>query len=198
MNEIFSFRKELNIKKIIIVVLIILIIIGLIICKVLFPSEKTEVIKSNPESPNSSFYSEDKKISLSLSKSYNFIQYKPTNNYLLELRNDNNLNIFITEEKPLENQTLSKIVSADLTYYTSQFNNVANISNISEFDRGGTPAYTYSFHYLDSKTNTEYYLQTIWIEYNENYYILDVEFPLKTLNENSKIINDILNSIIIN
>ena len=62
----------------------------------------------------------------------------------------------------------------------------------------GFPAYTYSFHYLDSQTNTGYYLQTIWIENNNKYYILDVEFPVKTLNENSKIINDILNSIVIN
>lgn len=202
MNEIFSFRKELNIKKIIILILIIPLIIGIVIWK-LSPSieEKVEQKiekKIEDENPNTIFYSENKNISLELSKTYNFTQYFPTNNYQLELRNENNLNIFISEEKKLENQVLSEIVSADQAAYISNFDKYSNLSSVSEFDRNGNLAYTYCFHYLDSKTKTAYYLQTIWLETNENYYILDIEFPLDTLSENSKIINEILNSLTIN
>lgn len=198
MNEIFEFRRELNIKKIMILVLIILIILGIVLWNSLSPSENKDVQNVISENPNTTFYSENKKIELTLSNTYNFTQYKPTNNYLLEIRNENNLNIFISEENLLEGKSLSDIVSADLKTYVSEFNNSSNVSNVSEFDRGGTPAYTYSFHYLDSKTKTAYYLQTIWLENNNNYYILDIEFPLSSLNENSKIINDVLNSIVIN
>lgn len=197
MNEIFSFRKELNIKKIMIVVFIIVLIIGIIVWKLSSSIEQKEEQKIEDANPNTIFYSENQNISLELSKTYNFIQYFPTNNYLLELRNEDNLNIFISEENALENQTLSEIVSADQTAYLSNFDKHSNLSSVTEFDRNGNPAYTYSFHYLDSKTKTAYYLQTIWIELGEKYYILDIEFPLSTLNENSKIINDVLNSLTI-
>lgn len=155
------------------------------------------VVENNPEGPNSIFYGNNKSISLELSKDYGFKQYKPSNNYLLELRNENNLNIFITEENFIENKTLFEVVSADIKAYIENFNQYSNLSNLTEFDRGGKPAYTYSFHYLDKNTNVAYYLQSMWIEYNNKYYIIDIEFPLDSLSENSKIINDILNSLII-
>lgn len=198
MNQIFEFRKELNIKKILIVVLIICIITGIILYKVFSPSEKSPSVKTKAEVTESKFYSSNKNFSLTLSSSYNFIQFDPTQNYILELRNENNLNIFVSEENTLQNLTLAELADADLKSYVAQFENSSNISNVSEFDRGGKPAYTYSLHYLDTNTQTAYYLQTIWIEYNDKYYIIDIEFPLNSLNENSKIINDVLNSIVIN
>lgn len=197
MNEIFEFRKELNIKKILIVILLILIITGLILWKVFSPSERSS-LKIKDEITESKFYSKNKTFSLTLSNSYNFIQFEPDQNHILELRNENNLNIFVAEENSLQNSTLAELVEADLKSYVAQFEKSSDISNVSEFDRGGKPAYTYSLHYLDKNTKTAYYLQTIWIEYNNKYYIIDIEFPLNSLNENSKIINDVLNSIVIN
>ncbi len=203
MHEIFEFRKKLNIKKIIIAILIFLIILAIILLKLFIPKEIPEASSNNiPLSTSynkeTTFYGNNKKISLTLSNDYNFVQYKPKNDYILELRNIDNLGIFISEKDLILDKPLSEIVQADFNAYVSQFSNSTNVSNISEFDRGGFPAYTYSFHYLDSQTRTGYYLQTIWIENNNKYYIIDVEFPANTLTENSKIINDILNSIIIN
>lgn len=198
MNQIFEFRKELNIKKILIVLLIFFIIAGLILWKVFSPSEESLSVKTKNEVTESKFYSKNKNFSLTLSNSYNFIQFDPVQNHILELRNENNLNIFVAEENLIHNLTLSELAEADLKSYVAQFENSSNISNVSEFDRGGKPAYTYSLHYLDSNTKTAYYLQTIWIEYNDKYYIIDIEFPLSSLNENSKIVNDVLNSIVIN
>lgn len=198
MNQIFEFRKELNIKKILIVLLIIFIITGLILWKVFSPSEESSSVKIKDEVTESKFYSKNKNFSLTLSSSYNFVQFDPAESHILELRNENNLNIFVAEENLLQNLTLAELVEADLNSFVAQFEKSSDISNVTEFDRGGKPAYTYSFHYLDSNTKTAYYLQTIWIEYNDRYYIIDIEFPLNSLNENSKIINDVLNSIVIN
>ena len=198
MNQIFEFRKELNIKKILIVLLIIFIIPGIILWKVFSPSEESSSVKIKDEVTESKFYSKNKNFSLTLSSSYNFVQFDPAESHILELRNENNLNIFVAEENLLQNLTLAELVEADLKSFVAQFEKSSDISNVTEFDRGGKPAYTYSFHYLDSNTKTAYYLQTIWIEYNDRYYIIDIEFPLNSLNENSKIINDVLNSIVIN
>lgn len=198
MNQIFEFRKELNIKKILIVLLIIFIITGIILWKVFSPSEESSSVKIKDEVTESKFYSKNKNFSLTLSSSYNFVQFDPAESHILELRNENNLNIFVAEENLLQNLTLAELVEADLKSFVAQFEKSSDISNVTEFDRGGKPAYTYSFHYLDSNTKTAYYLQTIWIEYNDRYYIIDIEFPLNSLNENSKIINDVLNSIVIN
>lgn len=197
MNQIFEFRKELNIKKIIIVVLIIFVIIGAILWNVFSPSEESDSVKTKNEITDSEFFSKNKIFSLTLSNSYNFIQFDPSPNYILELRNENNLNIFVTEENSLQNLTLAELADADLKSFVAKFENSSNISNISEFDKGGKPAYTYSLHYLDTNTKTAFYLQTIWIEYNNKYYIIDIEFPLNLLNEYSKIINEVLNSIVI-
>ena len=198
MHEIFSFRKELNIKKIIIISIISVIVLGLLIWILLPPAKETIEKTEEKDNPNAVFYSQDKTITLELPKTYNFTQYIPTNNYIFELRNTDNLNIFISEVSKIQNKELADVISADQSSYISQFNKYSNLSNVSEFDLGGLKAYSYSFHYLDSKTKIAYYLQTIWLQKNDNYYILDIEFPLDSLSENSKIINDVLNSIIIN
>ncbi len=198
MHEIFSFRKELNIKKIIIISIISVIVLGLLIWILLPPAKETIEKIEEKDNPNAVFYSQDKTITLELPKTYNFTQYIPTNNYIFELRNTDNLNIFISEVSKIQNKELADVISADQSSYISQFNKYSNLSNVSEFDLGGLKAYSYSFHYLDSKTKIAYYLQTIWLQKNDNYYILDIEFPLDSLSENSKIINDVLNSIIIN
>ena len=171
MNQIFEFRKELNIKKILIVLLIIFIITGLILWKVFSPSEESSSVKIKDEVTESKFYSKNKNFSLTLSSSYNFIQFDPAESHILELRNENNLNIFVAEENLLQNLTLAELVEADLKSFVAQFKKSSDISNVTEFDRGGKPAYTYSFPYLDSIAKTAYYLQTIWIEYNDRYYI---------------------------
>lgn len=197
MHEIFSFRKELNTKKIIILASIIILIIGIIIWKLLPPVKETIEEKVEESNPIANFHSENENIVLELSKEYNFTQYSSTNNYLLELRNDDNLNIFITEENMIPNQILAEVVSSDQTAYISNFDKYSNLSSVSEFNLNNSLAYTYSFQYLDSKTKLAYYLQTIWIEKNDKYYIIDIEFPLDSLDENSKIINDVLNTLTI-
>lgn len=194
MNEIFEFRKELNTKKIILVaVLILVIILGTIFLFSHFSRKREEKIEA--EKPTKTFYDENKTISLEFAKTYSFSQYKASNNYLMELRTDNNLNIFVSKNDLIENRNLIDIASNDINTYISEFKSSSNISEISEFEFNNKTAYTYSLHYLNSKT--PFYLQVIWIEAENCYYTLDVEFPLDNLSDYSNIINDIINSFVI-
>lgn len=191
MNQIFEFRKELNIKKLVIVIIVaIAIILGIIFAASHISKKEEEKIEA--EKPNKTFYSADKSISLDFLKTYEFKQYKPQDGYLLELRTQKNLNIFVAKKDLLSGKSLYDIASVDLKTYINEFTNYSNISELNEFDYNENKAYTYSLHYLSSKT--PYYLQTIWIETANAYYTLDIEFPLNDLNNYTNIINDTINS----
>lgn len=197
MNELFQFRKELNIKKIIIAIIIVLFCI-VITCELIshWINAKNEELKEE-QNPNTIFYDKNKTISIELSKQYQFTQYHSSDNYLIELRSPNELNIFISSRNLIENRSLSAIATADLRSYIENFNGYSNLSDLKEFNIGDKIAYTYSFHYLDSVTKTPFYLQVIWVEYENQYYIFDIEFPLDKLNNYTNIINETTNSFAI-
>lgn len=195
MNELFQFHKELNIKKVIILVVIILILIFLIFfVPKMFKKAKEKIIEDSE--PNKIFTSSDGTIELVLSKEYGFSEYKPRQNYILELRTENNLDIFVSHKELIENRNFNNIVSSDRDSYIKTFNTYSNLSEISDLTVNGNPAYSYSLHYLDNRV--AYYLQIIWIQTDNGYYIIDVEFPLDTLNSNHKIINDLITNFKIN
>ena len=191
MNELFEFHKELNLKKILIVIAILLIIIFLII---FVPKTGKEIKEKQIENakPNSTFSSTDNSINIELSKKYEFTEYIPAQDYILELRSSNKTNIFVSKKSLYENKTLESVVFADKNSYISKFKSYSNLSNITELVVNGFPAYTYSFHYLNKKS--AYYLQIFWIETESGYYVIDVEFPLNSLNDNHVIINDLVNN----
>ncbi len=191
MNELFEFHKELNLKKILIVIAILLIIIFLII---FIPKTGKEIKEKQIENakPNSTFSSTDNSINIELSKKYEFTEYIPAQDYILELRSSNKTNVFVSKKSLYENKTLESVVSADKNSYISKFKSYSNLSNITELVVNGFPAYTYSFHYLNKKS--AYYLQIFWIETESGYYVIDVEFPLNSLNDNHVIINDLVNN----
>lgn len=194
MNQIFEFRKKINVKKLAIVILIgIALILVIIFTHSLISKKKVEKIES--EKPNKTFYSADKSISLDFLKTYEFAQYAPKDGYLMELRTPKSLNIFVSKNTILPEKTLYDIASADLKTYINEFTNYSNISELNEFDYNGNKAYTYSLHYLSSKT--PYYLQVIWLETANTYYTLDIEFPLEDLNNYTNVINDTINSFVI-
>ena len=208
MNELFEYHKELNIKKIIIAIIIILFcivilfeIIGNIINKDSDTNtdKVTQIRDKNIEAqnPNSTFYSENRSISLELSKQYGLFQYYTTNDYLIELRSENNLNIFVSHRNIIENRSLTEVVSADLHAYIENYANYSNLSQIAELNTNNYKGYTYSFHYLDSSNNVPYYLQIVWLETEKGYYIFDIEFPLESLNDYVNIINDTIYSFVI-
>lgn len=199
MHPTFEFHKQLNFKKILIFIIILLFLIVIVseILSNLIEKNKEKKIEKN--NPNSTFISYDSSIILDLPKTYGFSQYKSNSNYLLELRTQDNLNIFVSKKNLTQSRPLIDIVTADQNTYIENFKHYSNLSNITDLKvNENYPAYTYSLHYLDNKLKTPFYLQIIWIQTNSGYYVIDVEFPLENLDSYSKIITDIVTKIKIN
>lgn len=189
MNELFQFHRELNIKKVLIIVAFILILIFLIFFAPKI-SKKVEEKRIENSEPNKIFSSSDNRISLVLPKEYGFSEYNPRQDYILELRAENNIDIFVSHKELIENRNFNNIVYADRDSYIKTFNTYSNLSKIADLTVNGNQAYSYSLHYLDN--NVSYFLQIIWIQTDNGYYIIDIEFPLDTLDFNHKLINDVI------
>lgn len=190
MNEIFSFHKELNIKKIIFIITFFIFIIGI---SIFVFSKKSNIIISKNNSPYITFYGTNNSISLNLLKKYELTQSE-SNKYIIELHSPKNLHILISHESLINDRNLSDVANADIKAYIEEFNSYSNLSELKEFEINGNLSYTYSFHYLDTTTKTTYYLQVIWLQENDGYYIFDISFPLDDLNTYSNIINETLDN----
>ena len=165
MEDNFETSKKLNLKKVFIAIIIALFLLVIIIELIANSFKNSHTEKSNNSNPNSIFMDNDETISLNLSKKYELSQYVPKQNYLLELRSQNNLNIFVSKKELIENRSLNDVISADRRQYIENFSAYSNLSDINEISTTEeAPGYTYSFHYLDNNTNQTFYLQIIWIE----------------------------------
>lgn len=142
------------------------------------------------------FYSTDNSISVELLNSYNLKKYD--SDYLLELRSDENLNIFIDKAQAIENKALSDIINKEKENFISNFENSSNISDVRDVVVNENQIYTYSFHYLDKNSNTTFYLQVMWLQIGDTYYMLDVEFPLDKLSFFTNVATSLLYSFKIN
>lgn len=197
--------KRLNKKKIIIVsaiiVAILLIILTIIIKKP--KKDSTQAQKTNTAPENTTviqdtsvvYYSNDKSISVKLPSNLNLEKANTEGlNYLLELRSDENLDIFISKKDIFSDKNFSTIVSLDQKSYLETFSNTSNLSELKELNVNGYQSYTYSFHYLDTSLSQAFYLQVIWIQVDNAYYIFDIEFPLDELSFYTNISTKVLSS----
>lgn len=196
MNKIFESHKQLNMKKVILIGVLVLFFIIIIsdLFSNLLKKEKTITTQKEVQNPNSVFYDKNNKISIELSKQYELTQYYSNNDYLIELRSPNNLDIFVSKKDLIENRTLSEVVAADSNSYIENFKTYSNLSDLSEFNINNQTAYTYSFHYLDNSNKIPFYLQVVWLETENCYYVFDIEFPLDNIENYTKILNETLTS----
>jgi len=202
--EIFRFRRELNIKKILFFAIITIITLVIIICIVHNIMQFVNMTQTGKTTPSKIYYDKDKSVSIvldrDLNKKYKFKQYNSINDYLIELRSENNIDIFISRKEKLEDKDFAQVVQADCREYVNQFTNYTNASLPQEFQTNISPnAYTYSLQYLEKQTKTPYYLQVTWIEMDDYYYIIDTEMPYSILQETpeeaSNVLTDILSNI---
>lgn len=199
MNENFNFHKELNIAKVAVVAICSLIIVILAIIFFIPKDNSKKNTNSNTMTSENEilpFEDQNQLISLPLNNSYGLSQFDSTQDYILELRSDNDLNIFIEKELLIPDRILYNIVTKDKEVYLKEFESTSNISDIREVTfNNNTKGYTYCFHYQDSKTRKPYYLQIIWAQGNENYYVISIDFPLDKLTTFSGIINEVINKL---
>ena len=195
MYEFYEEPRRLNKKKVIIFSMICMaILLGII----LLIAKKISTPKNNPENPvvqeNNTmiFSSKDNSVSVELSKNLGLTKYD--SDYLLDLRSKDDLNIFIAKKDKVANRELIDIVKADYVAFLQNFEGYSNPSDIKELSVNNNLAYTYSFHYLDTNLSEAFYLQVVWLEVNESYYVLDIEFPLNELNFYTNLVTSLLAS----
>ncbi len=195
MNEFYDEPRHLNMKKVIIIgvifVVMIISIIVLIAKKISTPQKNnSQEIKES----STIFYSKDNSIHVELSNNLNLKSYSSELDYLLELRSEDNLNLFITKENAMKNKDLSEIIEADKIAFLSNFESSSNVSDLKELSVNEHLAYTYSFHYLDKNLNKAFYLQVVWLQIDDVYYIFDIEFPLEDLSFYTNLTSSVLSS----
>lgn len=198
MYEFYEEPRRLNKKKIIIVSSIITIILLIIIIVLIFKHfSKPKVTNENIEEISETetiYYSNDKSVSLKLPTSFALDTYKSNSNYLLELRSKNDLNIFISKKDILENKPLSDVVEADKVAFLEDFDTCSNLSDTKELYVDNNISYTYSFHYLDKTLRKAFYLQVVWLQIENTYYVFDIDFPLDDLSFNTNVVSNVLSN----
>ncbi len=196
MYEFYEEPRHLNFKKVVIisvVLIAILLLVILLIAKKIATSEKTlEPQTQTTQNTTTTFSSNDNTVRVELSNHLNLTKYE--SNYLLELRSENNLGIFISKKDAISNRELSDIVNADKIAFLQNFEKSSNISDIKELSVNNNLAYTYSFHYLDTKLNKAFYLQIAWLQIDNQYYVFDIEFPLDDLSFYTNLVTSVLAS----
>lgn len=198
MNDYFSWRRELNMKKVIIFVSIIAFLLILLISFAIskYKNHKLEKQRIEEENakPNKVYVSSDNSFSIELSKSYKLVQNASSSEYLLDLVSNSNLGIHIAKMSPVENKSFQNIAKADRLAYSQSFSSYSNLSDIKELLIGDKTAYTYSFHYLDTSLNKAFFIQVVWIEIDNMYYTIDIDFPLDDLPFYTNIVTETLAS----
>ena len=195
MKNFYRGPEVLNMKKVVTIsVIFIVILLGIIfgIARKISTPENTPTVQENATS--TVFYSNDNSVCIELSNLLNLKNYDSNLGYLLELRSDRNLNLFLSTQTALSNKALLEIVEADKPAFLSNFESCSNVSEIKELANENHIAYTYSFHYLDKSLNKAFYLQILWLQIDNQYYIFDIEFPLNDLSFYTDIPNSILSS----
>lgn len=87
------------------------------------------------------------------------------------------------------------ITKADSQSFSSQFENIAGLSDINKYEIDQTESYTYHFEYLDSTRNIPYYMQVFFIKIGNNIYSIDIEFPTSNYETMYPAIDEILSTI---
>lgn len=198
MNDFFSWRRELNVKKVIIVIAIIaalaIILFSFAISKYKnYKLEKQKIEEENAK-PTKVYVSLDNSFSIELSKSYKLMQNANSSEYLLDLASNSNLGIHISKISPIENKSFQTVAKADRLAFSQSFNVYSNLSDLKELLVGDKAAYTYSFHYLDTNLNKAFLIQVVWIEIDDIYYTIDIDFPLDDLPFYTNIVTETLSS----
>jgi uncharacterized protein YpmB len=194
MNEIFEFHKTLNKKKIAIFITVIIIVLLLILFIIEHYNENFKKFEES-SALSVTFIDKNNELSIELSKKYNLsLTNIQESNHVLDLSSPDELYISISKEDLISNRSLADVVESDKKVFTQNFSNVSNTSEISEVTTNNMQSCTYNFNYTNSESNKTYYLQTLWIQTESNYYIIDVSF----IQNDSQNYNNILNDIVSN
>lgn len=192
MDELYFFKPSLNKKKLIISI-IILFFLGILVISgfIIYKNTKNVDIKIKT-------YLIDNNFNVSVKDSSNLIQYKTTDYFLLELHSENNLNFYIRKLENLDNYSLYTITKNDCLTFTTNFENVTEISNVNYSNLNNFESCNYNFKYTDSASSSTYFMQVYLVKIGNSIYSLTADFPVSSIDFFNPIVKDIVNSISLN
>lgn len=191
MDELYFFKPSLNKKKLIIsIILLFSLGISAFCGFIIYKNIKNADIKTK-------IYLIDNTFNVSIKDSYALKQYKTTDYFLLELHSENNLNFYIRKLENLDNYSLYMITKNDCSSFTTNFENVSEISNINYSNINNFESCNYNFNYQDSASNPTYFMQVHLVKIGNSIYSFTSDFPSDSIDIFNPIVNDIVNSIFI-
>ena len=191
MGKLYFLKPSLNKKKLIICITILfLLVISTIGGFIIYKNSKNINTKTKT-------YFIDNTFNINTKNSYSLAQYKTTDYFLLELHSENNLNFYIRKLENLDNYSLFMIAKNDALTFSTNFENVIEISNINYSNINNFESCNYNFKYTDPAINSTYFIQVYLVKIGNSIYSLTADFPFDNIDIFNPIVNDIVNSIFI-
>lgn len=119
-----------------------------------------------------------------------------TGEFLLDLYSQTNqIYLYCTSIQKIRAIDLNSAVLEDKNRYLSNKTNIRENSDITKLEHE-YPCYEYSFKYLDTECNEDFYCNVVWYETQDYFYILNFEVPSSTCEEFKEIFHDIKKSFV--
>lgn len=193
MNELFEFRKHLNIKKVLVFVALIVAIIILFLQK----DTSKKIQKEEDANPYKTYYSVDHGISLELPKRYNLTETQ--SNHTMQLQSDDGLIINIEEKNLVVGRALKEIAISDKGIYLQKFENTFDVSDLEEFTlENGNSLSSYKYNFKHINQATEFDIKVFWIQGDTQYYIITISIPMNNISKYQGIEPEIISSFKMN
>ena len=87
------------------------------------------------------------------------------------------------------------ITKNDYLNFTTNFENVTEISNINYSNINDFESCNYNFKYTDSTSNSIYFIQVHLVKIRNSIYSFTADFPVSNIDIFEPIFNDIINSV---
>lgn len=169
---------------------IIVLIVG-ILCFVFFYSSSSKIDRSTSE-----INSFDEMFHITIPNRLGLTSNRNTGEFLLDLyAKEHEIYIYCTSIKKVRAMDLYSAVLEDKTKYLSNKTNIRENSDITKLEHI-YPCYEYSFKYLDTECNEDFYCNVVWYEIQDSFYILNFEVPSSTCEEFKEIFYNIKQSFV--
>jgi hypothetical protein len=174
--------EKLNLKKVFASIGILIIIAIVIVGCVLYSPKNNEITYSTLISSDESF-----QISFPSNISYK-INQKEDNEFIIDLYStDYEMFFYATKIAKLRQVDFYQVVNDDKENYLQDKQNIYDDSGIVSSDIPNYTSYEYSFIYSDTSYGKDFYSYVVWIETDNNLYVLNFE----VVKENMDLFKDI-------
>lgn len=182
----------MNNKKMFIFI-IILVIVAITACAIYLVKKQDK--KDNYTTINSL----DNKFSINMPNTINYkINTNPSNDFTIDLYSDEDeMFMYATTIEKKREIDLYTVANDDKTLYFKDKENIREDTGITETKVNGNKAYQYSLIYFDKAANTDFFCHIVWIENENNIYVLNFEVSNKNAEKYKEKFIDIQNSFVI-